>query len=79
MKFNLIETVVLTKDIDEHNLNKGDLGTVVEIYGDHDCEVEFVTVRRILVTGGRTVALLPLNEKDIRPVEPKDMVSVRKW
>ncbi len=71
MKFDLIETVVLTKDMDEHNLKKGDLGSVVEIYGDHDYEVEFVTA------GGRTVALVPLNEKDIRPVEAKDMVSVR--
>lgn len=71
MRFNLIETVVLTKDIDEHNLKKGDMGTVVEIYGEHDYEVEFVTA------GGRTVALISLNEKDIRPVEPRDMVSVR--
>ena len=71
MKFNLIETVVLTKDMDDHNLKKGDLGSVVEIYGDHDYEVEFVTA------GGRTVALIPLNEKDIRPVKPRDMVSVR--
>lgn len=71
MKFNSIETVVLTKDIEEHNLKKGDLGTVVGIYGDHDYEVEFLTV------GGRTAALISLNEKDIRPVEPRDMVSVR--
>ncbi len=71
MRFNLIDTVVLTKDIEEHNLKKGDLGTVVEIYGDHDYEVEFLTA------GGRTVALISLNEKDIRPVEPRDMVSVR--
>jgi len=71
MRFNLIETVVLTKDIEDHNLKKGDLGTVVEIYGDRDYEVEFLTA------GGRTVALISLNEKDIRPVEPRDMVSVR--
>jgi len=71
MKFNLIETVVLTKDMDEHKLKKGDLGSIVEIYGEHDYEVEFLTA------GGHTVALIPLNERDIRSVEPKDMVSVR--
>jgi hypothetical protein len=48
----LIERVVLTKDIDEHSLKKGDLGTVVEIYGEHDYEVEFVTA------GECTVALI---------------------
>lgn len=69
----MIETVVLTKDIDQHGLKKGDLGTGVEIYGEHDYEVEFVKA------GGRTVALISPNEENIRPVEPKDMVSVRKW
>jgi hypothetical protein len=69
----LIETVVLTKDIDQHGLKKGDLGTGVEIYGEHDYEAEFVTV------GGWTVALIAPKEENVRPEEPKDMVSVRKW
>ncbi|GAG30263.1 unnamed protein product [marine sediment metagenome] len=71
MKFNLIDTVVLSRDIPKYNLKKGDLGTVVQIYGEHDYEVEFVTA------GGHTQALTSLNEKDIRIVESKDMVSVR--
>ncbi|MDI6784336.1 MAG: DUF4926 domain-containing protein [bacterium] len=71
MKFKLIDTVVLTRNIDKYNLKYGDLGTIVEIYGDHDYEVEFITA------GGHTQALITLNENDIRPVEPHDMVSVR--
>lgn len=71
MKFNLLDTVVLTKDIKEYNLKRGDLGTIVEIYGEQGYEIEFVTA------GGQTQALIALNEEDVRPVEPHDMVAVR--
>jgi hypothetical protein len=71
VKFNLLEPVVLTKDIKKHGLKKGDLGTVVEVYGKHDYEVEFVTA------GGRTQALISLHEQDLRPVAQRDIVAVR--
>lgn len=32
MKFDKLECVVLARDIPEHGLRVGDLGTVVEIY-----------------------------------------------
>lgn len=71
MKFELLEIVVLTKDLKKYGLKKGDLGTIVEIYGSHNYEVEFVTA------DGHTQALVPLNEGILRPVKSKDMISVR--
>lgn len=71
MKFKLLETVVLTKDLKEYGLKKGDLGAIVEIYGSHDYEVEFVTA------DGHTQALVSLNERYLRSLKSKDMVSVR--
>ena len=71
MKFKLLQTVVLTKDLEEYGLKKGDLGAIVEIYGPRDYEVEFVTA------DGHTQALVSLKESDLRPVKSRDMVSVR--
>lgn len=71
MKFKLLETVVLTKDLKQYGLKKGDLGAIVEIYGSHNYEVEFVTA------DGQTQALVELNERDLRPVKSRDMISVR--
>jgi len=42
MKFALLDTVVLTRDLPEHGLRAGDLGAVVELYGADGLEVEFV-------------------------------------
>lgn len=71
MKFKLLETVVLTKDLKNYGLEKGDLGAIVEVYSSHNYEVEFVTA------DGHTQALVSLNETDLRPVKSKDMISVR--
>jgi hypothetical protein len=42
MKFHLLNTVVLDRDLEEHRLRKGDLGAVVEVYEPDGLEVEFV-------------------------------------
>ncbi|MBI2000954.1 MAG: DUF4926 domain-containing protein [candidate division NC10 bacterium] len=55
-----LETVVLTHDVTEHGLKRGDLGAVVHWYADRGgFEVEFVTAE------GKTVAVLTLTEADI--------------
>jgi hypothetical protein len=55
------EMVVLTREIPEHNLVVGDVGTVVHCYEDGLAyEAEFMTVE------GKTVALLTLTNNDIR-------------
>jgi hypothetical protein len=62
MKFALLETVVLDRDLSEHGLRAGDLGAVVEIYGTDGVEVEFVQA------AGQTKALVTLRTEDLRSV-----------
>ena len=72
MKFHLVDTVVLEKDLPDQGLKKGDLGAVVEVYDPDGVEVEFVTA------SGKTQALVTLKVSDIRPVGDDDLVSVRR-
>lgn len=71
MAFDLLETVVLDRDLPDHGLRKGDLGAVVHIHGSGDLEVEFVTA------AGRTEALVSLAPSDLRRVGDQDLVAVR--
>jgi hypothetical protein len=71
MKYKLLDTVVLDRDLAEHGLRAGDLGAVVEVYEPDGLEVEFVTV------SGKTQALLTLTVSDVRPVQENDLVAVR--
>ncbi len=67
-----LETVVLTRDVPEHGLVKGDVGAVVHPYADGEAfEVEFVTAE------GRTVAVLTLSGSDIRPMGSGEILHVR--
>lgn len=67
-----LDTVVLTRDLISHSLKKGDVGAVVHCYSEKGVfEVEFVT------TEGKTIALLSLEETDIRPVGGKEVLHVR--
>jgi len=71
MKYRLLETVVLDRDLTRKSLRRNDVGTVVEIYKPDGLEVEFVTM------GGRTKALVTLKVKDVRPVADSDLMAVR--
>ena len=71
MKYKLLDTVVLDRDLPEHSLRAGDLGAVVEVYEPDGLEVEFVAA------SGKTQALVTLNVKDVRPVQDGDLVAVR--
>jgi Domain of unknown function (DUF4926) len=70
MKYKLLDTVVLARDLPGHSLRAGDLGAIVELYGTDAFEVEFVTA------SGRTGALVALKSEDIRPVGATDLVAV---
>jgi hypothetical protein len=71
--FEELESVVLTRDIPDSGLNEGDVGTVVHRYGNGEgYEVEFVAGE------GRTVAVLTLNRADLRPLEDREILHVRK-
>jgi hypothetical protein len=68
--FQELDTVVLLHDLPEAGLRSGDLGAVVQVYGDEAVEVEFVTA------AGRTQALLTLPVGDVRPVRDNDLMAV---
>jgi hypothetical protein len=71
MKFALLDTVVLNRDLPEHGLRAGDLGAVVELYGCDGVEVEFVRA------SGHTKALVTLKPSDLRTVTGTDILAVR--
>jgi len=71
MRFKLLDTVVLERDLPEHGLRRGDLGAVVEIYEPDGLDVEFVTA------SGKTEALVTLEASDVRAVEDDDLIAVR--
>lgn len=71
MNFQLLDIVVLARDLPAFGLKRGDLGAVVEVYERDGLEVEFVTA------SGRTGALVTLTTVDVRPVGDTDLVSVR--
>ena len=71
MKYKLLDTVVLDRDLAEHGLRSGDLGAVVEVYEPDGLEVEFVTA------SGKTQALVTLNVKDVRPMQDNHLIAVR--
>jgi len=58
-EIKLLDVVALLKAIPTHNLKAGQVGTVVEVFGDDDFEVEFVDKQ------GRTIAMLPLKRVDL--------------
>ena len=67
-----LDTVVLSRDIEEHGLKEGDVGAVVHCYSDGAAfEVEFV------IAEGKTVALLTLTQADIRPMNGGEILHVR--
>lgn len=71
MSFAELEVVVLERDVPEHGLRKGDVGTVVLVHGKDAFEVEFMTA------SGNTVALFTLSGQDLRKAERTDMMTIR--
>ncbi len=71
MRFSVLDTVVLNKDLPNYGLKAGDVGTIVEIYEPDGIEVEFVT------GSGETQALLTLNVKDVHTISGREILSVR--
>jgi len=67
-----LDTVVLTHDVDEFQLKKGDVGAVVHCYpGESSFEVEFVTGE------GKTAAVLTLGHAEIRPMDKGEILHAR--
>jgi hypothetical protein len=68
----LHQEVILARDVSEHGLRAGDIGTVVHVYPKGGLEVEFFTA------SGKTRAVVTLREADIRTATDNDVVAVRK-
>lgn len=67
-----LDSVVLTADLPEHGLAKGDLGTVVLIHdGGKGCTVEFMTL------AGKTIAVVTLLANQIRPIAKDEIAHAR--
>ena len=71
MTLRNLDVVVLNEDLPSHDLKRGDLGTIVEVYSPAAIEVEFVTA------SGRTQALVTLSPSAVREVGDNDLVAVR--
>ena len=68
----LFKEAVLVVDLPEKRLEKGDVGVVVEIYGNHKgYEVEFMTKE------GRTIAVETLSPGQVRAIGNQDIWHVR--
>ncbi|MBM4416481.1 MAG: DUF4926 domain-containing protein [Chloroflexi bacterium] len=66
-----LDSVVLTVDLPEHRLQKGDVGTVVLVHGERGYEVEFVAL------DGATVAVVSLGAGQVRPIAPGEIPHAR--
>jgi hypothetical protein len=71
MMFKELDTVVLTEDLPEQALKRGDIGTVVLVHGTSGYEVEFMTL------DGETVAVLSLTPEQVRPVGRREIAQAR--
>ncbi len=71
MSVKKLDTVVLTTDLPDYGLRRGDSGAVVEVYSSDAIEVEFVTAP------GHSKALVTHGTAQVRPVGPKDILAVR--
>lgn len=69
---HLLDVVVLAHDVPGHRLEAGDLGTIVEVYDQGAYEVEFSTM------DGRALAVLTLNEEDLREAAGDEVPAVRR-
>lgn len=67
-----LDLVILENDHPGESLEKGDIGTVVHVYQDEAAyEVEFLTA------SGKTVAVLTLEQSDVRPANDKEVFHAR--
>ena len=66
-----LDAIVLTHDVNEHNLKRGDVGAVIHRYPADGFEVEFVTGE------GKTAAVLTLTGDDIRPMGKGEILHAR--
>ena len=71
-KIEEFDLVILTTNLPHFGLTAGDVGTVVDIHAEgKSFTVEFMTLN------GQTVAVVPLDASEIRPVKEGEMSHSR--
>jgi hypothetical protein len=69
---NELDDVILTRDLPEHGLSAGDIGTVVLVHrGNKGYEVEFMSL------DGETIAVVTLFPDQVRPVQSGEIAHAR--
>ena len=72
MMIKELEDVILTCDLPEHGLARGDIGTVVLVHKEgKGYEVEFTAL------DGETIAIVTLRADQVRPSKPREIAHVR--
>lgn len=66
-----LEQVVLTVDIDDYGLCRGDIGTVVMVHDARGYEVEFVAL------DGETIAVTSLTVDQVRSIGQHEIAHAR--
>ncbi len=66
-----LDTVILTEDLSEHGLKRGDIGTVVLLHDHRGYEVEFMTL------DGETIAVVSLTPQQVRAVGRREIAQAR--
>ena len=67
-----LDSIVLTTDLPEHGLTKGDVGTVVLVHeSSKGFTVEFMTF------DGHTVAVVALPAQQVRPIAKDEIAHAR--
>ncbi len=66
-----LDQAVLTLDLPEYGLVRGDIGTVVLLHGEEGYEVEFVAL------DGETIAVASLSTSQVRPIGPREIAQAR--
>ncbi len=67
-----LDRAVLTIDLPDHGLSRGDIGTVVLLHnGGEGYEVEFMTLT------GETLSVVSLSAFQVRPIAPREIANAR--
>ena len=65
------DNAVLVRDLPDHGLKRGDIGTVVLVHRSKGYEVEFMTL------DGETLATVSLARDDVRPIGHREIAHAR--
>ena len=76
MKHNLFDRVALTADVPQHNLQVGDVATVVEHHFGTQGQEEGYIVEEFNAVG-ESVAVVTLKESEIDSLNAKGILNVR--